>query len=98
MREIKAGDRVRSFDFAFGEFGRELIGDPDSERAAYVEGIVKGIGDWDGCAGGCEHYYIKVDVDVFRGEEQTSRVGSVVYPPVHDVLTEGSVELIKEGK
>ena len=42
--QIKIGDRVRSFDFAIGEFGRELLGEANSERAAYVEGTVVSIG------------------------------------------------------
>jgi hypothetical protein len=36
--DIKIGDRVRSFDFAVGDYGRDLRG----WSAAYVEGEVIG--------------------------------------------------------
>ncbi len=59
--EIKVGDRVRSFDFADGKFGRDLEG----ERACYMEGVVKEIQQF----GPCRHYIIWVERQVFGGEE-----------------------------
>ena len=94
MSEVKVGDRVRSFDFPFQGFGRSLLGEGD-ERAAYVEGIVKGIGPIDDCAPGCDHYYIDVDVDVFANKEQFARVGKRMFPPVNDSMMSSGVEVIK---
>lgn len=64
--EIKAGDRVRSFDFADGEWGRSLEG----ERAAYVEGVVDAIYKTEH---GYDAYWITVTKDVFGGEDQTAK-------------------------
>jgi len=76
MSEIKVGDKVRSFDFADGEWGRDLTG----ERACYVEGQVISIGM---IMEGCPRYEILVERDVFGGEESDRRVGTQVYPPVN---------------
>lgn len=78
-KTIKIGDKVRSFDFAMGDYGRDIHG----ERACYVDGIVIAIGDSPGCATNCPHYHIEVGRDVFGGIEQMHRVGDIVYPPVH---------------
>ena len=78
---IQVGDRVRSFDFAQGDFGRELYG----ERACYVEGVVESFVEREGCP----RYEVRVEVDVFGGEEsgqragKRNRVGNLVYPPVN---------------
>jgi hypothetical protein len=74
MTTIKVGDRVRSFDFAMGGFGRDLSG----ERAAFVEGTVVAIGDHLGL--GYNQYHIKVDFDIIG---DGVRVGTMVYPPVN---------------
>ncbi len=74
--EIKIGDKVRSFDFALGDFGRDLEGD----RATYVEGVVIAIKDAPGCAQNCPHYAIEVGRDVDHGKESLQRVGQIVYP------------------
>jgi hypothetical protein len=77
VEEIKVGDRVRSFDFADGEYGRSLIG----ERACFVEGTVISVGM---VMEGCPRYEILVDFDFFGGEEHKARrVGTQVYPPVN---------------
>ena len=73
---IQPGDRVRSFDFAEGEYGRDLTG----PRAAFIEGVVEKIAE---NSYGCPCYYIKVTRDVFRGEESQRRIGRVVTPPVN---------------
>jgi hypothetical protein len=72
---IQVGDKVRSFDFAQGDFGRELYGD----RACYVEGVVESFVEREGCP----RYEVRVEVDVFGGEESDRRVGNLVYPPVN---------------
>ena len=73
---IQVGSKVRSFDFARGDGGRELEG----ERACYVEGIVEGFKEVEGC----ERYIVRVDRKVFGGEEEDI-LGRFpyVYPPVN---------------
>lgn len=73
---IQPGDKVRSYDFAEGDYGRDLTG----PRAAYVEGVVEKIAE---NSYGCPCYYIKVTRDVFRGEDSDRRIGRVVTPPVN---------------
>jgi hypothetical protein len=53
-KEIKVGDKVRSFDFDF----REITG----ENACFVEGIVEGIGPG--------RYKIKTTKRIFGGENK----------------------------
>ena len=77
---IQVGDRVRSFDFAGSfedgeQFGRNLEG----ERACYVEGVVESFVEREGCP----RYEIRVNRDVFGGEDSDRRVGNLVYPPVN---------------
>jgi len=72
---IKVGDRVRSFDYVQGDFGRDLDGD----RACYVEGIIEDLVEREGCP----RYEIRVDYDVFGGDERNHRDGNLVYPPVN---------------
>tara|TARA_Y100001963_G_scaffold13629_1_gene16990 strand:- start:6033 stop:6410 length:378 start_codon:yes stop_codon:yes gene_type:complete len=108
---ISIGAEVRSFDFPhFWDFpdpkdtsdnpapthrtGFDLSGD----RACYVEGTVVDIGsreEYD-----CPRYHILVTRDVYGGEEQLGRVGTLVYPPVNGTPTllgssTSGVELIK---
>ncbi len=95
--EIKVGDRVRSFDFVIGEFGRDLTG----ERATYVEGIVEAIEPVEWCGAGCNHYAVRVEVDCLQGVRYEvvsesvlpCRVGSTVFPPTN----ENGVERIKSA-
>ena len=72
---IQVGDRVRSFDFVRGDFGRDLGG----ERACYVEGVVESFVEREGCP----RYEVRVDRDVFGGQDLDVRVGDLVYPPVN---------------
>ncbi len=72
---IQVGDRVRSFDFATSPGGRDLEG----ERACYVEGVVEELVRVDGCL----RYKIRVERDVFGGEDCTVRVGRYCHPPVN---------------
>jgi hypothetical protein len=73
---IKIGDNVRSFDFAFGKFGRDLEG----ERACFVEGVVEDFEKLEGCM----RYKILVNKDVFGGDtDRSKRVGSYVFPPLN---------------
>jgi len=65
---IKTGDKVRSFDFADGDWGRWLIG--EHERAAYVEGEVVEIFEH---IHGYQSYRIKVTKDVFGNVDQTDK-------------------------
>ena len=76
---ITIGSRVRSFDFADGDYGRDL----DGERACYVEGVVSGYKFVEGC----ERYQILVDRDVFGGKESDRRIGRTVTPPVNGTPT-----------
>ena len=77
---IEVGSKVRSFDFARGDSGRDLAG----ERACYVEGVVEGFKEVEGC----ERYVIRVDRKVFGGEEEDI-LGRFphVYPPVNGTPT-----------
>ena len=50
---IQVGSKVRSFDFARDGRGCQLEG----ERACYVEGVVEGFKDLEGC----ERYVTRVD-------------------------------------
>jgi hypothetical protein len=72
---IQVGNRVRSFDFVQGDFGRDLEG----ERACYVEGIVEGFKKLEGC----ERYVIRVERKVWAGEEVEDPYRGCVYPPVN---------------
>ena len=73
---IEVGSKVRSFDFARDGRGRDLEG----ERACYVEGVVEGFKEVEGC----ERYIVRVDRKVFGGEEEDI-LGRFpyVYPPVN---------------
>ena len=89
---IEVGSKVRSFDFARGESGRDLKG----ERACYVEGVVEGFKEVEGC----ERYVVRVDRKVFAGDEEDI-LGRFpyVYPPVNGTPrlmggTTNAVELI----
>ena len=89
MSDIKVGDRVRSFDFADGDYGRDLTG----ERACFVEGVVTDItrmipGE-DGFLmnAGCDRYVIAVERQVFGGKVVFG--ADTVYPPVNGTPTWG---------
>ena len=73
---IKAGDKVRSFDFptAFEPGGM-------AERASrcYVEGVVTDIVE----RPDCDRYSIKVTRRVFSGKDCPDEVDGVVFPPVN---------------
>ena len=73
---IQVGSKVRSFDFARDGRGRDLEG----ERACYVEGVVEGFKEVEGC----ERYIVRVDRKVFGGEEEDI-LGRFphVYPPIN---------------
>lgn len=98
-QEIKAGDRVRSFDF---ESRRELEGD----RACYQEGMVLGIGRFG--FPDCDRYQIFVQRRIWCGAPEelagSDPVDSrLIYPPVNGTptvfrhrVTDG-VELITNG-
>lgn len=102
---IKAGDRVRSFDFPHHwDFPdpKDTSDNPapthrsgfslEGDRACYVEGVVTSIGPHP--RGGWKVYFISVDRDVFSGMEKTgkgSRVGEQVFPPV-EVVSYGGGE------
>lgn len=75
MEEIKVGDKVRSFDFPFGDFGRSLEG----EDACYVEGVVEGVGE---VIEGCPRYNIRVTRRVWGGIGEWVH-GDYVFPPVN---------------
>lgn len=87
---IKVGDSVRSFDFADGKFGRDLVG----ERACYIEGtvvdITRMVPGEDGFLmdAGCDRYVIAVDKRVFGGEVVKAEA-STFYPPVNGTPTWG---------
>lgn len=98
---IKIGDRVRSFDF------RHAHGDGDDlegERACYIEGIVESFARIEGC----DRYVIRVDRDVWQGQDvphdaRGCRVGTVVNPPLNETpSTTGratcGVDLIESAK
>ncbi len=72
---IQVGSKVRSFDFARNGRGRQLEG----ERACYIEGVVEGFKDLEGC----ERYVIRVDRKVWAGEEVENPYRGNVYPPVN---------------
>lgn len=63
---IKVGNRVRSYDFA-------------RDRECYVEGIVEGFEQLEGC----ERYKIRVERKVWAGEEVESPYDGHVYPPLN---------------
>ena len=94
-REIKVGDRVRTFDFE----GRDLAGD----RACYQEGMVLGIGRFD--FPDCDRYQIFVTRRIWAGAPEelagSDPVDSrLIYPPVNGTpkmfrgrVTDGVVSL-----
>ena len=76
-RVINVGSRVRSYDFADGEFGR----DSEGERACYAEGVVEGV-----CENffDCPRYAIRVERRMFGGKERPAlNVGEHVFPPLN---------------
>lgn len=71
---IKAGDKVRSFDF---EHSKGLLEGP---RACYVEGTVCEIVEIDGC----DRYKIQIEKRMFGGKlDEISSESEYVYPPVN---------------
>lgn len=70
---ITVGARVRSFDFS-------------TRDDCYVEGIVRGIQEFQGC----NRYAIAVERVVWMGQEESFKenelVGQIVYPPVNGSL------------
>lgn len=75
---IKVGDKVRSFDFADGDYGRTLEG----ERACYFEGEVVEISDRSGA--GYETYMIDISRRVWGGNEMPPKDdGAYVFAPVN---------------
>ena len=74
--EININDTVRSFDF---HNSRDIEG-PD---ACFVEGIVEGFKEVEGCT----RFEIKVTREVFRGEERQVEEGERVFPPLNGTPT-----------
>ena len=74
--QININDTVRSFDF---HMHRELEG----ETACYVEGVVEGFREVEGCT----RYDIKVTRAVFGGEEVEVEEGERVFPPLNGTRT-----------
>ena len=63
---IQVGSKVRSFDFSHS-------------RECYVEGVVEGFKELEGC----ERYVIRVERKVWAGEEVEEPYRGRVYPPVN---------------
>ena len=83
-RDVRVGDRVRSFDFAVTtEDGKRLGRDLEGERACYVEGVVSSIEEIQGC----DRYVIEVSRRVFGGEVRPPRENDRVIPPVNGTPT-----------
>lgn len=74
--QIRINDTVRSFDFSMN---RDLEG----ERACYVEGVVEGFKELEGCT----RYDIRVTRAVFGGEEVEVEEGERVFPPLNGTPT-----------
>lgn len=74
--QIRINDTVRSFDFSMN---RDLEGD----RACYIEGVVEGFKDLEGCT----RYDIRVTRAVFGGEEVEVEEGERVFPPLNGTPT-----------
>ncbi len=72
VNEIKVGDRVRSYDFP------ETKDDP-SRPPCYVEGVVVGIVNWEGC----DRYEIECTKRIVCGVESTDEAGTSFFPPVN---------------
>jgi hypothetical protein len=88
--KIQVGQKVRSFDFADGKWGRDLIG----ERACFIDGIVTDITNMipgeDGFLMdvGCDRYVIEVELRVFGGKAVDPEA-TTFYPPVNGTPTWG---------
>ena len=88
--DINIHDTVRSFDF---HDSRDIEG-PD---ACFVEGIVEGFKEVEGCT----RFEIKVTREVFRGEERQVEEGERVFPPLNGTptnrgrITDGVVKVEK---
>jgi hypothetical protein len=85
-KTLTVGQRVRSFDFPLITPGNVVLGmETDSERAAYVEGVLEAIGN--DRLEGCQRYRILVDRVVIGGEDQPDRVlpGQFrkIFPPLN---------------
>jgi hypothetical protein len=70
--KIKVGDRVRSYDF-------------EDSKHSYVEGVVEGFKEIEGC----ERYSIRVDRSVWRDEvcSASLRLNQLVHPPLNGTPT-----------
>ena len=78
---VEVGNFVRSFDFAWSDFGRDLEG----ERACYIEGFVEGVTDpkTDEHFRDCARYRICVSRRVLGGRSQPDAQSNYVFPPVN---------------
>ena len=74
--QIRINDTVRSFDF---EMHRDLEG----SDACYIEGVVEGFKDLEGCT----RYDILVTRVVFKGTERHFDEGARVFPPLNGTPT-----------
>lgn len=83
--EIEVGTVVRSFDFPMYSDGNVLGMDLTGERASYVEGVVKAIGEDE--LEGCKRYRIEVTRAVRGGMEAdlSSRADGIpaIFPPLN---------------
>lgn len=88
MPEITIGTVVRSFDFP--ATNRDLDGD----RACYVVGVVRDIGNmW----GDCRRYRIDPLVRVWCGKVKHAPVSAPIYPPENGVKIAGSEGRVCDG-
>lgn len=88
MDEIKVGDRVRSFDFS----DRETVG----PRACFIEGTVTGIGRFPQF-NDCDRYEIRVEREMFGGEECDVSEPEFRYPPVNGTRVVGRAQEVTDG-
>lgn len=71
---IQVGSKVRSHDFPGDRQWRQ-----EEERQCYVEGVVEGFKEIEGC----ERYKIRVIRKVWAGKEVDNPFREHVYPPVN---------------
>ena len=88
MDEIKVGDRVRSFDLS----DQETVG----PRACFIEGTVTGIGRFPQFDD-CDRYEIRVEREMFGGEECDVSEPEFRYPPVNGTRVAGRAQEVTDG-
>lgn len=94
LNELRPGDRVRSFDFGNPPVSLRLTSGP---WACFVEGVIEKIGRFPEVGpSSCDHYKIRIERCVFKGQEVEDHP-PYAYPPVNGVPIWGNPDMLTCG-